>query len=113
MSKKKITMEEVMELVKTGKYDEYGHLLITNKTYKSYCEWFMGTLNDHSKKSMMYMKKINPSKFKSIICNMIATSYYRMSNDYILLVRGKKNLPPYTLISLIHQMCNPLDYTNR
>jgi hypothetical protein len=69
------TQQEVINLLKTGRIDEYGHLLITNKTYRSYCNWFINTLNDHNKKSMMDIKKISPSKFKSIVCNIIAASF--------------------------------------
>jgi hypothetical protein len=69
------TQQEVINLLKKGKVDENEHLLITNKTYTNYCKWYIGSLNDNNKKSMMDMKKISPSKFKSIMCNFIGGSY--------------------------------------
>jgi hypothetical protein len=69
------TEQEVINLLKTSRIDEYEHLLITNKTYTSYCNWFMSNLTDHNKKAMMKRKKIMPSTHKSLMCNIIAGSY--------------------------------------
>ena len=75
------TQQEVINLLKTGRIDEYGHLLITNKTYTSYCNWFINSLTDHNKKSFMDTKKLSPSKFKSTMCNIIAGSFVSVTGD--------------------------------
>jgi hypothetical protein len=77
-----ITQQEVIDLLKTSKVDDNEHLLVTNKTYTSYCNWFMSTVNERNKKDLKETKKLSPSKYKSWMCNIIAGSYQSVTKDF-------------------------------
>jgi hypothetical protein len=78
---KKITQQEVIDLLKTSKVDENGHLFITLELYNNYYLWFLGTLKQKNRRDFLEMKWNHPTKFQSTLCNFIGGSYQSV-NDF-------------------------------
>lgn len=79
---KNITQQEVIDLLKTSRVDENGHLFITLELYNSYSVWFLGTLNQKNKRDFLEMKYNHPTKFESTVCNFISGSYQSVTYDF-------------------------------
>jgi len=98
---KKITQQEVIDLLKTGKVDENGHLFITLEIYNSYMTWLISTLKGKKQRDFLELKWNRPKMFETNLCNIIAGSFQSIT---------KTELPISTVC--IELLSGSYDYVN-
>lgn len=74
--------QQLIDLLKTCKTDENGHLYINLKFYIDYGNWFLTTLKPKPKRDMVEMYWNDEDKFQFTICHLIAGSYQSVTHDF-------------------------------